>query len=72
MSTLKYGSSEATSPPLLFEKWVKKDALAEHFSISISYINKLMAKGMPRKTIGKAVLFRISEVAEWLQKRSTT
>jgi predicted DNA-binding transcriptional regulator AlpA len=39
--------------------------------LSSSYISLLMAEeGLPHFKIGRAVRFRVREVAAWLQKRS--
>lgn len=70
MSTLKVPQPQCSNPPQLFENWVKKEQLAQHLACSPSYINKLMCEGLPRTKFGRAVRFRISEVEEWLQRRS--
>lgn len=50
---------------------VTKEQLAGSLALSRGYINKLMAtEGLPYLKIGRAVRFRVSEVAAWLQKRS--
>jgi excisionase family DNA binding protein len=54
-----------------FENLVTKKQLSESMSLSVSYISLLMAEeGLPHFKIGRAVRFRVKEVAAWLQKRS--
>jgi excisionase family DNA binding protein len=54
-----------------FENLVTKKQLSESMSLSSSYISLLMAEeGLPHFKIGRAVRFRVREVAAWLQKRS--
>jgi predicted DNA-binding transcriptional regulator AlpA len=54
-----------------FENLVTKKQLSESMSLSSSYISLLMAEeGLPHFKIGRAVRFRVKEVAVWLQKRS--
>jgi len=56
---------------LFFENLVTKKTLSEKMSLSESYISLLMSeKGLPHFKIGRAVRFRVREVAAWLQKRS--
>jgi predicted DNA-binding transcriptional regulator AlpA len=53
------------------ENLIDKKQLSEKLSLSISYINKLMAKGLPTApTAGRAVRFRLSEVFAWLERNS--
>ncbi len=55
---------------LLFEKLLTREQLADLLGVSPSFISKLMAnEGLPRVKLGKAVRFRIGEVAVWLQSR---
>jgi excisionase family DNA binding protein len=54
----------------VFEKLLTRKQLAELLGVSPSFISKLMAnEGLPRIKLGKAVRFRIGEVAVWLQTR---
>ena len=56
---------------LLFENLITKKKLSEKMSLSVSYVSQLMAEeGLPHFKIGRAVRFRVNEVAVWLQKRS--
>jgi predicted DNA-binding transcriptional regulator AlpA len=56
---------------LLFENLVTKKKLSEKMSLSVSYVSQLMVEeGLPHFKIGRAVRFRVNEVAVWLQKRS--
>jgi excisionase family DNA binding protein len=55
----------------VFENLLTKKLLAEKLGLSQSYVSLLMKEnGLPHLKIGRAVRFRISEVAVWLQKRS--
>jgi len=55
----------------VFENLLTKKLLAEKLGLSQSYVSLLMKdNGLPHLKIGRAVRFRISEVAVWLQKRS--
>ena len=57
--------------PQVFDNLLTKKLLAERLGLSQSYISLLMKdEGLPHLKIGRAVRFRISEVAIWLQKRS--
>lgn len=47
----------------------KKD-LAARLSISVSMVNKLLAKGMPHIKIGKSVRFDYDEVLTWIKERN--
>ncbi len=55
------------------ERWVGKKALAEHYSVSTSTIDRWQrAPGFPRlKPFGEfgMVRYHLSEVAEWLADR---
>ena len=54
-----------------FEKLVTKKRLAELLQLGVSTIDKLMKEeGLPFKKIGRAVRFRVGEVAMWLKRRS--
>ena len=69
----KIGAFEAPergSGPRLFDNWIKKQQLAEHLGVSISFINKVMTQGLPCRHIGRAVRFRISDVETWLTRRN--
>lgn len=53
------------------ENLITKQQLSEKLALSVSYINKLMAKGLPTApTAGRAVRFRLSEVFVWLERNS--
>jgi excisionase family DNA binding protein len=53
-----------------FEALITKHQLADRLALSQSYINRLMsAEALPHFKIGRAVRFRVREVAAWLQKR---
>lgn len=55
----------------VFENLLTKKLLSEKLGLSQSYLSLLMKdEGLPHLKIGRAVRFRISEVAVWLQKRS--
>jgi len=57
--------------PAFIDNLLTRKQLAEKFGLSPSFISKLMAEeDLPYLKIGRAVRFRISEVAVWLQKRS--
>ena len=57
--------------PSFFENLLTRNQLAEKFGLSPSFISKLMSEeGLPYLKIGRAVRFRVLEVAVWLQKRS--
>lgn len=71
ISLLKSTAANGSSLDQVFEKLVTKKQLAAHLEVSESFINKLMKlEGLPYITLGRAVRFRILEVAEWLQPRS--
>jgi excisionase family DNA binding protein len=60
-----------TEGKMFFENLITKKQLSESMSLSSSYISLLMAEeGLPHFKIGRAVRFRVKEVAVWLQKRS--
>ncbi len=66
----EFSGEERTSSPLLFENLVTKKQLTELLGLSLSYVSLLMAEeGLPYFKLGRAVRFRVSEVAAWLQKR---
>ncbi len=46
----------------------KKD-LAKELKVSIPTIDRLIAKGMPKIKVGKAVRFEYPEVVAWLKSR---
>ena len=55
----------------VFENLLTKKLLSERLGLSQSYVSLLMKEeGLSHLKIGRAVRFRISEVAVWLQKRS--
>jgi len=65
------GPSPVARQGLFFENLFTRNQLAEKFGLSPSFISKLMSEeGLPYLKIGRAVRFRVSEVAVWLQKRS--
>lgn len=45
-----------------------KKELAQHLGISISMVNKLIAKGLPHIKVGSAVRFELEEVMKWLKE----
>jgi excisionase family DNA binding protein len=54
----------------IFGNLITKGELAQLFDVSISFIEKLMAKeGLPHFKIGRSVRFRCEEVREWLLRR---
>lgn len=75
-SPIPYRTIEDTMEPSsyraqVFENLLTKKLLAEKLGLSESYVSLLMKEnGLPHLKIGRAVRFRISEVAVWLQKRS--
>ncbi len=63
--------TESKSGRPFLETLVTKKQLAVSLALSQSYLSKLMVvDGLPHFKIGRAVRFRVSEVAAWLQKRS--
>lgn len=85
LSVTDLGLTSGQSPPMLnpremggnndlnpiFEKLVTKRQLSESLEISTSFISKLMSEeGLPYLKIGRAVRFRVSEVVDWLQRRT--
>ena len=65
-----FGSGE-NQDRQFFENLLTKKQLAEKLELSQSYISLLMKdEGLPHLKIGRAVRFKISEVAVWLLKRS--
>jgi excisionase family DNA binding protein len=57
----------------IFENFLTKNALAEALSVSTSFIDKLMSKGgLPYYKLGRAVRFRLSEVASFLDRRRSS
>ena len=71
MENLVFTSSDHKSEKSLFESGiVDKKELARKFSISVSFVNKLMAEeGLPYFKLGKVVRFRKKEVQTWLSQR---
>lgn len=52
------------------EALVSKKELVIAFGVSGSFLNKLMAEeDLPYFKIGRAVRFRVSEIAVWLERR---
>ncbi len=55
---------------VMFETLVSKKELVNGLGVSSSFISKLMVEeGLPYYKIGRAVRFRISEIAMWLERR---
>jgi excisionase family DNA binding protein len=55
----------------VFEKLLTRNQLAERLGVSPSFISKMMnVEDLPYVKLGRAVRFRVWEVAVWLQKRS--
>lgn len=52
------------APP---EPYVTKQALAEHLSVSVRWIEYQMADGLPFYRFGTNVRFKISEAEAWLE-----
>lgn len=50
--------------------FVDKKKMAEILDISVSMVNKLLAKGMPHTKVGKAVRFEPELVIAWIKERS--
>lgn len=46
-----------------------KKELAQHLGISVSMVNKLIAKGLPHIKVGSAVRFELEEVMKWLKRK---
>ena len=61
---------EVNNSTLIFENFITKNELAFRMKFSISYIEKLMAKGIPFYKEGRMVRFRYSEVVAWFERRS--
>ncbi len=54
----------------LLEGFLTKKDLAQRLSVSQGFINKLMSEeGLPHFKVGRAVRFRLEEVALWLSER---
>lgn len=53
------------------ESLLTKKELSQILKISVSYINKLMKKGLPYFRIGRSVRFRCSEVVIFLERRKS-
>jgi excisionase family DNA binding protein len=54
----------------VFENLIDKKQLAQFLSLSLSYIDKLMAQeAIPYFKIGRAVRYRFSEVVAFLERR---
>jgi excisionase family DNA binding protein len=65
-SSYEYASHGST----IFENLVDKKQLAKLMSLSVSYIDKMMAQeGLPHFKIGRAVRYRFSEVTAFLERR---
>ena len=53
------------------DRYLTKQQLAEHLQVSQAYINILMKReGLPHLKLGRAVRFRLNEVASWLSERT--
>jgi excisionase family DNA binding protein len=65
-------SADATTGKPFFEKLVKKTELAELTGYSVSFIDKMMRKGLPKVKVGRSVRFQFSDVVAWLKRRSTS
>lgn len=53
------------------DRYLTKQQLAEHLQRSQAYINILMKnQGLPHLKLGRAVRFRLDEVASWLSERT--
>lgn len=48
--------------------WYDKKALAAYFGLSISFVEKRMAEGLPHAVIGRRTKFRVEEVEPWLEQ----
>lgn len=48
---------------------LNKKQIAEVLGVSVSMVNKLMAQGMPKIKIGRAVRFEKEVVLEWVKNR---
>lgn len=72
---LQFPGDKDTKPPNQFfenkiERFLSKKQIAEILSISVSFVNKLMAEeGLPYLKLGNCVRFRTSEVMAFLEKR---
>ena len=49
-------------------EFIDKKELSKKLKVSISTIDRLMAKGMPIIKIGKTVRFNFDDVLEWLKQ----
>lgn len=53
------------------EGWVTKAMIAEHFGVSERWIEQRVQKDkMPSWKVGRTRRFRVSDVEDWLRKRS--
>lgn len=48
---------------------VDKKKMAELLDLSVSMVDKLIAQGMPKVKIGKAIRFEPDEVLAWIKER---
>jgi hypothetical protein len=48
--------------------WLDKASIADYFGLSISFIEKRMAEGLPHAVIGRRTKFRVQEVEPWLEE----
>ena len=54
----------------LLEGFLTKEDLARRLAVSQGFINKMMSEeGLPHLKLGRAVRFRLDEVALWLLER---
>lgn len=62
---------ENKNPIGSIDRYLTKQQLAEHLQLSQAYINILMKReGLPHLKLGRAVRFRLDEVASWLSERT--
>lgn len=49
------------------ERWIDKKTVAEHYGMTVRWVEEQMLLGMPRRRLtGRTVRFRLSEVDAWL------
>lgn len=47
---------------------LNKEQLSEKLGVSVTTVNRLMAKGMPKIKVGKSVRFEYNDVVSWLKE----
>lgn len=50
------------------EKYIKTNELLEHLGVSRTTLYRLRQKGLPSQRLGGTVVFKLSEVEDWIQE----